>query len=228
MMSAKRRPKPKTDDLIWFCRRLASALQGGTPVLAALDALGEDAPDRLHAALPTVRSRVRAGGRIPDALDELGWPSFVSAIARYGDAQGDLAASLQLAVEALELEQDLARARSRELRAFALAFGRLGPMFRGGVPALTAIQCAAESVAGTAAQEALTAAGRAVRGGEALSDALDRLAPDLPEMTTDMIRDGERDGRLGDVLSVVADYLLDESASARRVATPRKQEARNA
>jgi len=227
-MSVKRRPTPQTDDLIWFCRGLASALQGGTSVLAALDGLAEEAPARLHATLPAVRSRVRAGGRIPDALDDLGWPSFVSAIARYGDAQGDLAASLPLAVEALEVEQGLPKARSRELRAFGLAFGRLGPMFRGGVPTLTAIECAAESVAGSAAQEALTAAGRAVRGGEALSDALDRLAPDLPEMTTDMIRDGERDGRLGDVLSVVSDYLLDESASARRAATPRKQEARNA
>jgi type II secretory pathway component PulF len=227
-MSAKRRPKPKTDDLIWFCRRLASALQGDTSVLTALDALAEDAPAGLQAALPAVRSRVRAGGRIPDALDELGWPSFVSAIARSGDARGDLAASLSLAVDALEVEQGLPKARRRDLRAFGLAFGRLGPMFRGGVPTLTAIECVAESVAGTAAQEVLTAVGHAVRGGEALSDALDRLAPDLPEMTTDMIRDGERDGRLGDVLSVVADYLLDESAAAQRAARPRKQEARNA
>jgi type II secretory pathway component PulF len=225
-MSPKRRSKPGTDDFMWFCRRLASALQADTPILAALDAMAEDAPARLRGAMPSVCSRVRAGARLPDALDEVGWPSFVSAVAYIGDAKADLADCLALAADVLELEEGLARPRDRQLRAFGLAFGRLGAMCRAGVAILTALECAAESVPGTRAQEALAAARDATRDGERLSDALDRVAPDLPEMTTDMIRDAERDGRLGEVLAVVADYLFDESGQ-QSADTPR-QEVRNA
>jgi type II secretory pathway component PulF len=225
-MSEKRPPKPGVDDLVWFCRRLASALQEQAPVLTALDAMSQDAPPRLHSVLPSIRSRLRAAGPIPDALDELGWPSFASAMARSGEDRNDLGRSLTLVAEALELEQSLPGPLDRELHAFGLAFGRLAAMYRAGVPTLTALECAAESVAGARAREVLMATRDAVRGGEVLAEALDRLAPELPEMTTEIIRDGERDGRLGDVLAVVADYLFDESGEGST--EPRKQEVRNA
>ncbi len=99
-------------------------------------------------------------------------------------------------------------------------------MLRAGVPVLTALECAADSVPRTKARGVLTEARSAVRAGADLSDALEQLAPDLPDMTIEMVRDGEHDGRLGEALAVIADYLFDESGQRR--ARARRQEVQNA
>ena len=93
------------------------------------------------------------------------------------------------------------------------------------MPVLTALEAAAESVPGARAHDALMTARDAVRQGRDLSEVLEGVAPELPPGTGDMIRDGEQDGRLGEVLPIVADYLLDEAGEL--AVRPPKQEVPN-
>ena len=210
-MRAKVLSASETADVIWLCRRLASALHSGTPILSALDTLARQAPCALREPLRAVQQRVGSGGRVSDVLMEHGWPSFACGIVRNGDVTNTLDRALTVVAETLEAERALQHPGNRRLRAYALAFGRLGAMIRVGVPILTALESAAESVPRTQAADVLMKARQCVSQGADLGDALTRLHPALPEMTIEMIRDAERDGRLGQALAVVSDYLRDEA-----------------
>ncbi|UCC69180.1 MAG: type II secretion system F family protein [Armatimonadota bacterium] len=221
-MSAKPPAAPPVPDIIWLCRRLASALQVDQPILSALDSVAEDAPSALARPLQTMRASVRSGRRISDALVQLHWPSFVWGMVRNGENRGDPAPALALIADRLEAEQAASPPKNRGLHAYALGFGRLGVMLGVGLPILTALETAAAAAPRSQAHDVLMAARTAVRGGAELSDALEPLAADLPDMTLDMIRDAEREGRLAQALPIVADYLLDEAAQTPHRA--RKQE----
>jgi len=108
------------------------------------------------------------------------------------------------------MEQALPPARDTRLRAYILACGRLAMLLSLGVPIERGMEATAESVTPSEATDALIAARKGILQGDMLSDALQQAASSLPPLTIDMIRDGEHDGRLGETLAVVADYLLDE------------------
>jgi type II secretory pathway component PulF len=225
-MSAKPPRVPDPPDIIWLCRRLASALQVDQPILSALDSVAEDAPAALAKPLQCMRESVCAGRFISDALRRLDWPSFISGMVHNGESRGDPSSSLTLIADQLEAERAAPPSRNHELHAYALGLGRLGVMLGVGVPILTALETAAAAAPRSQAHDVLMSARTPVRGGAELSDALEPLAPDLPEMTLAMIRDAEREGRLSEALPIVADYLHDEAArKPRRV---RKQEVRDA
>jgi len=221
-MSAKPPRIPDLPDMIWLCRRLASALQGDQPILSALDSVAEDAPAPLAKPIHSMRDSVCAGRSISDALLRLEWPSFISRMVRNGESRGDPGLTLTLIADRLEAEQAAPPPKNRELHAYALGFGRLGVMLGVGVPILSALETAAAAAPRSQAHDVLMAARTAVRAGAELSDALEPLASGLPEMTLDMIRDAEREGRLSEALPIVADYLLDEAAQTLR--RTRKQE----
>jgi len=225
-MRAKAAAAPDAADVIWLCRRLASALQVDQPILFALDSVAEDARAALTKPLQCMRESVCAGRSISDALRRLDWPSFISGMVHNGESRGDPSSSLTLIADRLEAEQAAVPPKNRGLYAYALSFGRLGVMLGVGVPILTALETAAGAAPRSRAHDVLMAARTAVRRGADLSDALEPLAPDLPEMTLDMIRDAEREGRLAQALPIVADYLLDEAARTPR--RGRKQELRDA
>jgi type II secretory pathway component PulF len=221
-MSARPPRTPDPPDIIWLCRRLASALQGDQPILSALDSVAEDAPAPLAKPIHAMRESISAGRSISDALRRLEWPSFISGMVHNGESRGDPAPTLTLIADRLEAEHAAPPPKNRGLHAYALGLGRLGVMLGVGVPILTALETAAAAAPRSQAHDVLMAARTAVRGGADLSDALEPLAPDLPEMTLDMIRDAEREGRLSEALPIVADYLLDEAAQSPR--RTRKQE----
>ncbi|MDH4179970.1 MAG: type II secretion system F family protein [Armatimonadota bacterium] len=214
-MSAKPPRTPDLPDIIWLCRRLASALQGDQPILSALESVAEDAPAPLAKPIHSMRDSVCAGRSISDALVRLEWPPFISGMVRNGESRADLGPALTLIADRLEAEQAAPLPKNRGLHAYALGLGRLGVMLGVGVPILIALETAAAAAPRSRAYDVLMAARTAVRGGADLSDALEPLAPDLPEMTLEMIRDAEREGRLADALPVVADYLLDAAGEAK-------------
>lgn len=200
-------------DVVWFCRRLAAALQGGSPLLAALEAIGREAPPSLCDRLALARARVASGDPLAHALREWGLPSFVWRPVTAGEYSHTLVNSLVRVADRLEAEAAAAPVPDTRLYEFSLTFGRLGMLFACGVAIFTAMESAAESVFPSEASDALTAARGALdRGNVRLSAALKRLLPDLPPQTIDMIRDGEIEGRLDFALSVVSDYLLDQAA----------------
>jgi len=224
-MSAKQVSAQQIRDRIWICRRLASALQGESSILCALEAIAEEAPPKLRALARSMGKRIRGGTFIAAALREEEAPSFVWGAVQSGEARAAPAEALDEVADRLEFEQGVSPPANRELYAYSLALGRLGMLVRVGVPILTALESAAESVAGSQAADALLGARDGVRQGAELSDALERGAPGLPPMTAEMLRDGEQEGRLSEVLSVVADYLLDEAGE--QPDRLRKQEVSN-
>ncbi len=214
-MPGKSIPAPREADLIWLCRRLASALHGDTSVLYALDSAADDAPPSLAAHLRVMRGSVRAGGRIDDALAQLEWPPFVVGMVHNGDIRNAVETAFTLIADQLEAERAAPSSGNRDLRAYGIALARLGVMLGVGVPVLTALEAAAATDPRSRSHDVLLAAREPVRRGAELAETLASLAPDLPEMTIDMIRDAERDGRLGDALPVIADYLLDAAGEAK-------------
>ncbi len=214
-MSPQRTSTIQTEHIIWLCRRLASALHGDTPVLCALDSIADDAPPSLDAPLGVIGQRVRAGRRISDALAQLEWSPFVVGMVFNGEIRNAVEAALTFIADQLEAEQAIPVPRDRNLHAYGVALARLGVMLEVGVPILTALECAAASDPRSQAHDVLLAARDPVRCGAELAETLSSLAPDLPEMTVDMIRDAERDGRLGDALPVIADYLFDAAGDAK-------------
>ena len=214
-MPGKSIPAPREADLIWLCRRLASALHGDTSVLCALDAVAQDAPAALAAPLRAMHQSVRAGRGISDALVRLGWPPFVSGLVRNGESRNAVEAVLLLIADQLEAEQATPTPSDRDLHAYAVALARLGVMLGVGVPVLTALETAAATDPRSQSHDVLLAARDPIRRGAELADTLASLAPDLPEMTIDMIRDAERDGRLGEAFPVIADYLFDAAGEVK-------------
>ena len=159
-------------------------------------------------------------------LADRGAPSYIWGAIACGEARGDIARALTLLADRLEEEQAIAASRDQRLHAYALAFGRLGMLLAIGVPFLQALESAAASVAPCDASDALLAARAAMAKGDGFGDALERAAPDLPATAIEMMRDGERDGRLDQALPVIADYLLDEVA--QKPARRSKKEGSNA
>lgn len=94
-----------------------------------------------------------------------------------------------------------------------------------GVSVLDALEAAAHLLPAADVRNEILTARDAVCSGADLSDALRRHSPSLPDLTIDMIRDAEREGRLPEALPIIADYLLDVAGEAK----PRrnKQEVRN-
>ena len=214
-MSAKSPHPPDAPHIIWLCRRLASALHGDASLLCALDAVGQDAPTALAAPLRAIRQTVRAGGRVSDGLAKLQWPSFVCGMVRNGESRNAVEAVLLLVADQLEAEHATPAPTDPNLHAYAIALARLGVMLRVGVPILTALETAAAADPRSQSHDVLMSACDPVRCGAELAGTLASLAPDLPEMTLDMIRDAEREGRLGDALPIIADYLLDAAGEAK-------------
>jgi len=200
------------DDLLWFCRRLAAALQGGTSLHVALEAMCESATPGQQ-DLVTPRRAVEAGRHLSDAVPMDGLPSYLWKPLRGGEIRNAVAPALSGLADRVELEAGYPTSPSR-LQAYAIALGRLGFMLTFGVPLLSALESAAESVPDSEVTEVLFATRAVMSEGVGLADALARLAPDLPPLTTDMIRDGEEKGRLDFALSVVSDYLFDQAADA--------------
>ena len=214
-MPGKSVPAPREADIIWLCRRLASALHGDTSILCALDSVADDAPPALAAPLRVMRQSVRAGRRIPDALAKLEWPPFVVGMVHNGDIRNAVETAFALIADQLEAERATPAAKDPGLQAYAVSLARLGVMLRVGVPVLTALEAAAATDPRSQSHDVLMSAREPVRRGAELAQTLASLAPNLPEMTIDMIRDAERDGRLGDALPVIADYLLDAAGEAK-------------
>ena len=214
-MPVKSVPAPREADIIWLCHRLASALHGDASILSALDSAAGDAPPSLAAHLRVMRQSVRAGRRVSDALAQLEWSPFVVGMVSDGESRNAVEAAFTLIADQLEAEQTTPAPSDRDLHAYAVALARLGVMLEVGVPVLTALEAAAATDSRSESHGVLLAARDPVRRGADLAETLASLAPDLPEMTIDMIRDAERDGRLGDALPVIADYLLDTAGEAK-------------
>jgi len=225
-MSAEKPRAPDPGDIIWFCRRLASALQGERALLSALEATMGDAPPELQDRLRALWRCVCAGGRISAAMREHGWPSFVWGMVENGERTSALDLALIRVAETLEGERAVRPPRDRRLHAYSIAFGRLSAMLATHVPILTALEVAAEATAGGEPHDVFMAARDAMRGGSTLADALERMSPVLPEMTFEMIGEAECEGRLPAALRVVSDYLLDEAQQPPRGG--RRQEVSNA
>jgi type II secretory pathway component PulF len=208
--------------LIWVCRRLAAALQGAEganvhlTVVSALEELARTAPEGPGRILSAMRDSLAGGKWAADALFALGMPTYVSGALKAGEVSSRLAKAATALAERLELEGGIPGGRERELLAYSLAFGRLGLLLGLRVPILAAMEAAAGSVLGSKAEALLSRAAEEVRQGADLGDALERSGVALPELTLQMIRDGEEDSRLPDALSVVSDYLLDEAGATSR------------
>lgn len=212
-------------DLLWVCRHLAAALQGEQDILRALDALSQHSPARLRGLLAAMRQSYVAGNALARGLIPSGVPSYLWGTMLAGELQRDLPGALNKLAERIETEQLMPLPRDRQLHAYSLALGRLGMMLQVGVPLVQATEAAAESGLLAEVREALMGVSRAVSDGSDLSEALARAAPDLPPMTTEMIRDAEAAGNLSSALPVVADYLLD---AAGEKAPRRGKEAHHA
>jgi len=223
-MAAKTSARVPVADLIWLCRRLASALQADEAVVSALDSLAREGPPGAARALQAMRRRVATGDSMGRGLAAIGVPAYVWGSLLCGEQQGDPVKALTRIADRLEFEQSLARPADASIHSYALGLGRLGVMLAIGVPLLSALEAAAEMLP-EAAREALLGARKHIYDGAELSDALAQSARGLPPLTVEMIRDAERDNRLVEALPVIADYLLDvaQQRSARRP----KQEAHN-
>jgi type II secretory pathway component PulF len=219
-MTTKALTPQQMADMIWLCRRLASALQNETPAVSGLESLAREAPPGAKRLAAAMRQHAAIGDCMARGLADLGVPSWVWGTLLSGEQQANPEYALTQVASRLELEQSLGEAADRRLRSFSLAFGRLSVMLALGVPILTGLEAAAEGLPDPHARDAIFAAREAVRQGADLSDALADAG--LPPMTLDMIRDGEADNRLAEALSVIADYLLDaaQHGSARR---PKKE-----
>ena len=206
-------------DMIWVCRRLAAALQGEDTLLSALDGLVRSAARGRRRIVSAMRDSLRTGKHAADGLLDIGLPWFVFGTIKAGELGTMVGRSTSLLADRLELEQQAGRPGNRELFAYSLALGRTGLMLGVRAPILTALETAATSVPDSLARRTLMEAREAISKGANLSEALMSAEADLPEGTLDMIRDGERDNRLPEALSVVSDYLLDEAGAARAAAT---------
>lgn len=213
-------------DAVWLLRELAQALPHAASVVVALDNLAPRAPARLRPLIAALSSRASRTGKLSDELRERGDPSYVWGALLRGEASATLARACQLLADRLELEQSLPTTHDPGLLAYSLAFGRLGLLRTVGVPMLQALEAAGEALDDSQVRDCFAKSGAAVTRGAALSEALAGMAEGLPPLTLDMIRDGEQEGRLGETLSVVADYLLDEATTP--ASRPRKQEVRHA
>jgi len=197
-------------DLVWFCRRLAAALQAGTSLLVALETIASGATPHQQRYLARLRAAVGAGRYLSDALLPQQQGSLAWKVLRNGEIRNTLPDNLVALADRLELEATYPKSPTR-LQAYATVFSALGFLLSLRVPMLSALESAAESVPDKGVTDAFCAARAAMSEGASLAEAMARLAPDLPSPTLDMIGEAEEDGRLDFALSVVADYLFDQA-----------------
>ncbi|MFB3880160.1 MAG: type II secretion system F family protein [Armatimonadota bacterium] len=217
-MAAKTSAQVPAEDLIWLCRRLASALQVEEPVLSVLDSLAGEGPPGAARAAQAMRRRVATGDWMGRGLADIGTPAYVWGSLLSAETQGDPLKALAPVADLLEFEQSVPRPVNNSAHCYALGLRRLGMMLAIGVPLIGALEATAETLPDAGAREALLAARKLINEGAELSDTLAESAHGLPPLTIEMIRDAERDNRLVEALPVIADYLLDvaQQRSARR------------
>jgi len=215
-MGRKQPSVQQLHDLIWVCRRLAAALQGETTILQALDSVLGDAPIGPAHLLQAMKTNLLCDGTVGRGLVSL-VPSFVWGAILSGELRGALGDALIAVADRLETEESLGPKGCDALHHYSLAFGRLALQLQLRAPLLQALEAAAESLPAPEVGEILFAAAEGVRAGADLSEALSRVAADLPPSAFEMIRNGEQAGNLPISLSIVSDYLLDE-ARARKEA----------
>jgi type II secretory pathway component PulF len=222
-MSPQQTSTAQTAHLVWLCRRLSSALQADMPVLEALESVKEGAAAEVRELLKPIRASVAAGKFLSQGLAAARAPAWVWRSLYAAETWAAAAQGLDRIADELEAEASLPRSAASRLGLLGLTLARLGLMLDLKAPILTALAAAAESVTDADVRSEVLGARNAVRAGVDLSDALMQCCPNLPDAAIDMIRDAERDGRLGDALPVIADYLLDAAGEAK----PRrkKQEA---
>ncbi len=225
-MSPKATSTAQTEHLIWLCRRLSSALQADMPVLEALQSVKEGAAAEVRELLKPIRASVAAGKFLSQGLAAARAPAWVWRSLYAAETWAATTEGLDRIADELEAEASLPRSAASRLGVLGLTLARLGLMLDLKAPILTALEAAAESLTDADARGEVLAARNALRAGVDLSDALMQCCPNLPDAAIDMIRDAERDGRLGGALPVIADYLFDVAADepTRR----QKQEASNA
>jgi type II secretory pathway component PulF len=182
------------------------------PVLEALDFVAHEAPSEVREHLKLMRASMAAGKFMARGLASAGAPGWVWGLLLGAEQRGASIQALDQIADRLEAEKDLPATADPQLGSIAVALGRLGLMLELEVPILTALERAAEAVPNEEAQAAFFGVHEEVRHGADLSDALARAAPGLPPLTVEMIRDAERDARLPQALSVVADYILDTAS----------------
>jgi type II secretory pathway component PulF len=200
-------------DVIWVCRHLAAALQGDATILQALDTVLPEAPAGPKSLLSAMRENLVTEATVGRGL--IGdVPSFIWGTMLSGELYGAPAPALVKLADRLEVERTTGPVKHKQLYAHSLAIGRLGLMLQVRVPILSALEAAAESASVPEVRDALFAARAAVSDGADLSEALCRVAADLPPAAIDMIRDAEKAGRLPEALPVVSDYLLDEAGGS--------------
>jgi len=203
-------PGPDFGDVIWVCRRLAAALQDGATILHALDSILKEAPAGPKSLLGAMRGNLVTEATVARGLISL-VPSFVWGTMLSGELYGAPGPALTKLADRLAAEREVTGPADPVLRDYSFALGRLGLMLQVRVSVLQALESVAESASTADVRETLLAAAEGVRAGADLSDALARVAADLPSDAVEMIRDGERSGRLPDALPIVADYLMDEA-----------------
>lgn len=206
-------------DILWVCRHLASALQAGATMRAALDELVAQAPAKLETYTTAIRSHVQARGRLGEAFAAEGVPSYIWGVVKCGEARALPALGLAVAAELLESEAALPQVSDKAARSLALALGRIGVLLEIGAPIYLALEASTDELPSQAVAEGLQAACQAVKGGIELSDAL--VGADLPlsPEAAQMIAEASESGRLGKALPIVAEFVLEEAQDAR----PRKR-----
>lgn len=204
-----------TDHLIWLCRRLSSALQADMPVLEALDSVKSEAAPKVRKLLRPMRASVAAGKFLSQGLAAAMAPVWVWRSLYAAETWAATVQGLDRIADELEAEESLARSAASRLGLLGLTLARVGLMLDLKAPILTSLEAAAESLTDADVRGEVLAARRAVRAGTNLSEALMQCCPELPDAAIDMIRDAERDGRLGKALPVIADYLLDAAGEAK-------------
>jgi len=197
-------------DVIWVCRRLAAALQSDVTILQALDRTVCEAPAGPRSLLSAMRDNLVTEATAGKGLISR-VPSFVWGTMLSGELYGALGPALTGLADHLAAEQEATGAADPVLRDYSLALGRLGLMLQVRVPILQAMDAVAESAAVSEVREAMLAAREGVGDGGDLSEALSRVAAEVPPEAIEMIRDGEQAGRLAEALPIVADYLMDEA-----------------
>lgn len=105
------RKKARPKDRHRFMRQLATLLKAGAPLLGAFDSLLEEEPCReLSEQMNAIRSDLRAGGRLSEALSRHmpTLPDYASRLVELGEATGSL--DVRLNEVAAQMERDLTAA----------------------------------------------------------------------------------------------------------------------
>jgi type II secretory pathway component PulF len=155
-------------------------------------------------------------GKGPDGAD-------VAEIVRAPDRKTALLSLQQQGVTILSLEersQD-GHARSRGTRERSddrlLVLHQLAVLSRSGIPILEAVESIAAALQGRPVASRLTLAAAALRRGDAIAPSMRTVFPQFPEHVHALVRVGERNGNLADVLEEAVRQLRFQAALKRDV-----------